>query len=403
MNRKSFVLAVLPVFAFLLLHRTSSLVNNTATTASGQEKIGQSHPSDKPKRKISLVVRLRGEMANHLSLLAFGKGVQLWIQEHHPHITVELVGERQSGTKWKSAVGALRQCFPNLRTLDFQGGKWNPDFIQRRDQLKAWIGEEKFREHIILDGGDTDCGTVELFCLNDRLSFLLELLDQDVPGHVLSNMTLEEQRQNSYSLPFLITNQLASFDVIVDQYYDAIKEWFEFDWEACCSAFEPSQEEVAFHLRNFQAEMKHHAEKGYEEIAPKQLANELLAHIPNGTQVAIASRGSDFVQNYPKALTDRGLVPRRTPESHTGVEDFCFLLKVQRELFGTMRSTYTRWAALLGRAKRVHLYSMDSEWTRQAHGNGDDLPGVLHYQWKHPELKSRIQYRVFQRDDNGDK
>lgn len=140
---------------------------------------------------------------------------------------------------------------------------------------------------------------------------------------------------------------------------------------------------------------RNYLQKGYEELTPQQAATELLGHLPPGSKIAIASRGEDYVQSYIDALTERGYHVRTTPSSHTGVQDFCFLLQAQRELVGTMRSTYTRWAALLGRAERVQLYSMDSPWTRQAHGTPDRFPESLQYHWRRPDLKTKIHYRIF--------
>jgi hypothetical protein len=134
--------------------------------------------------------------------------------------------------------------------------------------------------------------------------------------------------------------------------------------------------------------------KGYEELSPKQLATDLIGHLQPGTKIAVASRGDAHIQDYMDALRERGFHVRTTPSDHSGVQDFCFLLRTQRELVGTMRSTYTRWAALLGQAQRVQLYSIDSPWTRQAHGS-DDFITSLHYSWRRPDLQSKIHYRVF--------
>jgi hypothetical protein len=408
MARKILVLVFLglPLLASFYLSRTSTMLNNVVNSNNIPDEGGfngeenYSRAALLSKRKLSLIVQVRGEMANHLSLLAFAKGIQMWIHEHHPHLAVDIVGERQSGMKWKSAVGDLQQCFPNLRHLDFHGGHWDTNFTIRQQQQKEWIGGEN-EDKLIINRGDSDCGTKELFCLNDQLAFLRTLLDQEVPHHIAANAS---EADHKYSLPFIITNQLASFDVLVDQYYEPIKDWFEFDFDACCTEAQPDPDEVVFHLRNFRAEMRerNYLERGYEELTPRQLALELLGHLTNGTHVAIASRGDAYVQPFMDALTNRGLLVRRTPPNHTGVQDFCFLLKTKRELVGTMRSTYTRWAALLGQAQKVQLYSIDSEWTRRAHGSEDEFPTNLHYPWKRPGLQSRISYRIFPGEFGGD-
>ena len=139
---------------------------------------------------------------------------------------------------------------------------------------------------------------------------------------------------------------------------------------------------------------RNYLERGYEELSPKRMAQDLLGHLPTGSKVAIASRGEAYVDLYVKALRERGFQVRTTPSNHSGVQDFCFLLRTQRELLGTMRSTYTRWAALLGQAQRVQLYSMDSPSIRMAQGS-DTFAEDIHYQWKRPELKAKFGYHIF--------
>jgi hypothetical protein len=152
------------------------------------------------------------------------------------------------------------------------------------------------------------------------------------------------------------------------------------------------------HLRNLRAEMnpRNYLERGYEELSPHQVANELLGHLSTGTRIAMVSRGYDaHVQAYLDALQQRGLVVWQTHANHTRIQDFCFLLRAKRELVGTVRSTYTRWAVLLGQAQHAQLYSIDSAFTRNAHGNDTNFTASLHYPWKNSDLQSKIQYRVF--------
>ena len=87
---------------------------------------------------------------------------------------------------------------------------------------------------------------------------------------------------------------------------------------------------------------RNYLERGYEELSPQRMAQELLGHLPAGSKVAIVSRGEAYVDLYVKALRERSLQVRTTPSDHSGVQDFCFLLQAEREIVGTMRSTYTR-------------------------------------------------------------
>lgn len=407
-GRKVAIVFALPVLGFVLLYRSSSNMQQQFT----QQKQQQKQPKFQHQRKITLVVRMRGEMANLLSHLVFAKGIQWWVDDHYSHnLTLELVGEHQSKSKWKAAIQDLQKCFPSLRDMFFEGGRWDDDFQIRKYQQMAWVGEENHFDKLMIDRADSDCtSSEELFCLNDQLEFLQNLLLQqkgqgnNTPLLVANNVTrsapqLQDTNStgNRYSLPFLVTNRLASFDVLVDQYFDRIKEWLVFDYDACCSRLtQPGPDEVVVHLRNFRAEMRerNYLERGYEELNPIRVAEALLGHLAAGSKVVIVSRGEAYVDQYVKALRDRGLQVRTTPNDHSGVQDFCFLLQTERELVGTMRSTYTRWAALLGRAKRVQLYSMDSSSIRIAQGS-DNFTEEIHYRWTRPDLKAKVEYRVF--------
>jgi len=133
---------------------------------------------------------------------------------------------------------------------------------------------------------------------------------------------------------------------------------------------------------------------GYEELSPKRMARELLSHLPANSKVAIASRGEAYIDQYLHAFHEQGLIVRTTPTNYSSIQDFCFLLQAQRELIGTMRSTFTRWAALLGKAQHVHLYSIDSPHTRSAQ-RVETSEERMHYQWKRNELKNKINYHIF--------
>ena len=211
-------------------------------------------------RTISLIVRLRGEMANLLSQLVFAKGIQWWVEDHSNSefnglvTSLELIGERQSGSKWKRGVEPLQKCFPNLRDMRFEGGRWDEDFQIRKDQQRNWVGDENHRTKLLIDRGDSNCDIhpnnstsnnnyQEWFCLHNQLAYLQNLLVQQEQEQQMQGRTKDDSN-NRYSLPFLVTSRLASFDVLVDQYYERIKEWLTFDYDSCCSSFRPYPDEV---------------------------------------------------------------------------------------------------------------------------------------------------------------
>ena len=256
------VLIGIPLLSLLLLRRSYNFLQQShyyeatakpevttllPTTGSSSAPTGVKNPTesniqnDHKKRPISLIVRMKGEMSNLISHLVFGKGIQWWAEEHY-NLKIDLIGERQAGTKWKGAVHDLQTCFPNLRSIHFQGGRWDNDFKIRRQQQREWVGEEN-KTKLNINRADSNCGTTEWFCLHEQLAFLRQIMQQEIPEHILANAT---QENNNYSLPFIASDQQASFDVLVDQYYPKIKEWLKFDYAACCSPEQPDPDEVVF-------------------------------------------------------------------------------------------------------------------------------------------------------------
>jgi hypothetical protein len=147
---------------------------------------------------------------------------------------------------------------------------------------------------------------------------------------------------------------------------------------------------------------------GFEELNATVVAEQLFGHLPVGSKVAIVTlSGSHFrvpqlnittVYPYMLALQARGLIVRVvTPLTGRGemlmdMHDFCFLLQTKKELIGMAKSTYLLWAAMLGQAEHVRLYSIDSVETRKNLG----VDGAFyHYNWTHPELKRRIHFELY--------
>lgn len=109
--------------------------------------------------------------------------------------------------------------------------------------------------------------------------------------------------------------------------------------------------------------------------------------------MAITTRfGGKLVEPYVTALERRGLQVR-VVEGQSGTEDFCFLLSAQKELVGTYKSTYVRWAAFLGEAKRANLYELFTPGNKGS--NSDYSP----FNWTHPDLKDRVFHEAFKSEE----
>ena len=161
-----------------------------------------------------------------------------------------------------------------------------------------------------------------------------------------------------------------------------------------CSSFSsfPSDHHGNQHVRNFLVEMPRKGKsKGFEELSPNKTAFELFAHLNSSDKVAITTRfGGDYVEPYVSSLRGRGLQVR-VIENQTGTQDFCFLMSAQKELVGTLMSTFADWAAYLSDTKRVNLYRVMSPGTRSI--------SFSSFNWTHPNLKDRLYSDIYKSEE----
>ncbi len=110
-----------------------------------------------------------------------------------------------------------------------------------------------------------------------------------------------------------------------------------------------------------------------------------------------AFKNNQVVQEYVAALEKRGLRVRVVGQS--GIQDFDFFKKAQKEVVGGATSTFVRWAGLLGDAKKVQFYILDGLGLRDK-ANISKKPMSLvvkvfeEFAWSNPQLQSRVQFRL---------
>lgn len=319
------------------------------------------HPAHPPK-SITVIVDLHGELGNWLSLLMAGRHLQNRALQADPPIRIELVGQHEKLSRWLRPKGDIKKCFPQLRQLNFEGGMNDPNFlpVQRLQQDRFTEEEQSLLMNYSLF-------TVDKF---RNLNMLIR------KQHAL-NYT-ESTESSKYQLPIVTLKQFMSWEMVTDSdVYNDARQWLSFDEATCCKET-PYPDEVVFHFRNFNHELKREGPDKYAEVSPTSLANYALRdHLP-GTRVAILSRFHTGLEPYVDALESKNFSVR-VIANQTGVEDFCFMMKATRELVGFHWTTYFRWASFLSNATMVRFYRIDQSPTRKS-----SLPPVkrVHSWWQ---------------------
>jgi hypothetical protein len=186
--------------------------------------------------------------------------------------------------------------------------------------------------------------------------------------------------------------------------------------DGCCAKI-PGLHDSVFHFRNYELELpaRRAYDMGFAELSPTQVATELFANLYNdndndneGTSnnhtVQITTRMyNQKACNYAKALM---MAAPPSEDSHiyatvvtdqSAVQDFCFLMKTQKELAGSARSTFVLWAALLGNTTRARLYHVDNQGLRQRH---PDYWERFSYNFTHPRLRDCVTFELYHAADD---
>jgi hypothetical protein len=231
----------------------------------------------------TIIVQLRGEMGNHLSVWSHAKGVQLQLLEEYG-IDAELVLRHQvighpiEGTrpslKKGPTEGRIKHCFPNLRPIfDHHLGVANSDYFRRRYyQQASWFDKTTSTPREIRNWGH-DLSAVNgnprssmdqaIHTSLDAFDKLLRLPSDGTAPKPLticptSNLSLPGHTTNSssstppttpssvdaISMPFLYVETVSN-NVMWNRYYEELRTYFAFDDTACCATI-PEPDETVF-------------------------------------------------------------------------------------------------------------------------------------------------------------
>ena len=130
---------------------------------------------------------------------------------------------------------------------------------------------------------------------------------------------------------------------------------------------------------------------GFGELNAFRAANELFGNLNPGDRVAIVSKYPDHptTLEYVSALAERNVTARIVTDG-TAAQDFCFLMRSQRELVGTARSTFVNMAAMLSNAP-ARIYGMLGPAAKRG-----DVRVYEPYNWKDPDLQRRFRFETYQ-------
>lgn len=223
----------------------------------------KNEPSHRPQHtNISLIVKLKGELGNHLSFLAGARITQLIAAQKYPYLNIQLVGQHQDDPRWVRGRDDLIRCFPEFRDLEFEGGDHDPDFLLVQKLQNAGLNKKQQR-----------------MLTNARESghaFLQSMLDQQDQANAIA--ASPASNHSKYSLPFLIANSLDTWmDTLENEYYyNDIRRWMRFN-ESACRASKPRNNEIVVHHRNFMASLgKRAIGNSFTEVPPDTAANQLF-------------------------------------------------------------------------------------------------------------------------------
>ena len=201
----------------------------------------------------TIVVQTKGELGNHLSVMAHAYGIQLELRRTYG-IETNLLFRHQTlpngrtVPKGKETRLSLQRCFPHLRSIDFSlVNAITKEWELRKYQLQKLYSDEERKR---LDGINT---ATDLTDLTQSLSYFANEVTNATKQQLLSSWITTSSSSSSssssdnvsISLPFLYSHSMGVNNIMINKYYEEIREWLQFDSNACCKAL-PDPDEVVW-------------------------------------------------------------------------------------------------------------------------------------------------------------
>ena len=371
------------------LTNTSSMVISTPNTT-----------TNKPFLSGTFVLQTMGEMGNNLAALAYYYAVKTLAYEEF-NLILTLHVRKQNVHKADSAAENVK-CLKSFKDVDFDECNWFKNGKGKICQDKVSNQFKGFKHlarctdnHTLLELSENlrmTSGTSD--GIRSILKVYVDILNDTSIMELFREMKIGWSTDEPW--PFLCNEgRVHASDQLINEFYSkGLPQYFAFDNETkissgCCSRQIPEKDEVVFHYRSFIKDLPinhHHMHWGGAELRPDNAAKMLLESLPNGSKVALVSGRSDMdrVLAYKHAFQN-STFSVRVIRGKKSIHDFCFLAFAQAGLWGTIQSTFIRWASLISTdLQNATLYGVnypmrDKKITSSKVSSNPDLARIVHY------------------------
>jgi len=353
----------------------------------------------------TMVLQIAGELGNHIAYLAYYFAVRT-IASTEFNLNLTLHVRKQNHRKSISAARNV-QCLKSFRHLDFdecdwfktdnnKNGKKLGELCRTKisNQSEALLDLERSSNNQTISTLSSSLSMSKHETSNDIRSSLRDyvaMLQDDSILQMYRTMNVGWNSDEPY--PFLYNLEVNMIsDTLIDEFYSrGLREYLAFDDDtknsSGCCAMLPTEDEQVFHHRSFVTDLPRKIMWwGGAELKPQQSAEMLSSALPPETRIAlVAGRANrDRIVSYANAFRNHSFRVREIA-GQSAIQDFCFLAHARAGLWGMERSTYARWASLIGGEllKNATIYGVNYPGriknVTSIVSTNEDLAGRIHY------------------------
>ena len=200
--------------------------DRSVATNSWEHSRLQNTTSNKQFAGGTFLVQVRGEMGNNLQRIAHGHALK-WYAEDELHFSPQLLMRHLKKPKWKSAQADIYQCFPALRSLDYEGGM-EQNFVRFQKSHPTWLANQ---------------GTE----WNEKLNMVKDESHENITIGLQAMKKLAVIRNKPHPEYPIVVLGGPMRNALIDKYYQRFRdELFLFDkGNECCKQL-PEPDEVVF-------------------------------------------------------------------------------------------------------------------------------------------------------------